>query len=111
MANTPTPTQPKVQHCTTMADVRTHIDALDTQIVALLAERSGYVAQAARIKPSADLIFDHDRIEFIVARVREMAMQQGAPEAVAEATYRAMIKAFIDYEHGEFARLKSGGAA
>jgi isochorismate pyruvate lyase len=101
----------KVQHCTTMGEVRSHIDALDAQIVTLLAERSGYVAQAARIKPSADLIFDHDRIEFIVARVREMALQQGAPEAVAEATYRAMITAFITYEHGEFARLKTGSAA
>ena len=99
---------PKVEHCATMDEVRSHIDALDTRIVALLAERSGYVAQAARIKPSADLIFDHDRIEFIVARVREMATTQGAPEAVAEATYRAMITAFIAFEHGEFARIKGG---
>ncbi len=41
---------PKVQHCESMADVRRHIDELDTRIVALVAERSGYVAPAARIK-------------------------------------------------------------
>ena len=105
-----TTSPPQVAHCTTMAEVRTHIDALDTRIVALLAERGGYVAQAARIKPSADLIFDHDRIEFIVQRVRQMARAQGAPEAVAEATYRAMIGAFIEFERGEFARLREGGA-
>ncbi len=102
---------PQVVHCSTMAEVRQHIDALDEKIVALLSERSGYVAQAARIKPSADLIFDHDRIEHIVQRVREMAAAQGAPQAVAEATYRAMIAAFIDFEHGEFARLKPGSPA
>jgi isochorismate pyruvate lyase len=38
-------------------------------------------------------------------------LHQGAPEAVAEATYRAMITAFIAYEHGEFARLNTGSAA
>ena len=95
-----------VQHCDTMADVRRHIDALDDRIVALLAERSGYVAQAARIKQRADQVYDQARIDFIIDRVRAQARQAGAPEAVMEATYRAMIAAFIEFEHGEFARLK-----
>nr|WP_237219207.1 chorismate mutase [Rhodoferax aquaticus] len=94
-----------------MADVRQHIDALDDRIVALMAERSGYVAQAARIKATPDLIVDVPRIERIVERVREMSRDLGAPEAVAEATYRAMIAASIDFETGEFARLKPGSAA
>ena len=95
-----------VQHCDTMADVRQHIDALDNRIVALLAERSGYVAQAARIKQNSDQIFDGPRIEFIIDRVRAQAREAGAPEAVMEATYRAMIAAFIDFERGEFSRLR-----
>ena len=95
-----------VQHCDTMADVRQHIDALDNRIVALLAERSGYVAQAARIKQKSDQIFDGPRIEFIIDRVRAQAREAGAPEAVMEATYRAMIAAFIDFERGEFSRLR-----
>ena len=95
-----------VQHCNTMADVRQHIDALDDRIVALLAERSGYVAQAARIKQNASQIYDGPRIEFIIARVRAQAASAGAPEAVMEATYRAMIAAFIDFERGEFSRLR-----
>jgi isochorismate pyruvate lyase len=89
-----------------MADVRQHIDALDDRIVALLAERSGYVAQAARIKQNAQQIFDGPRIEFIIERVRAQAREAGAPEAVMEATYRAMIAAFIDFERGEFSRLR-----
>jgi isochorismate pyruvate lyase len=97
-----------VQHCATMDDVRTHIDALDERIVALLAERSGYVAQAGRIKTRADQIVDNGRIEFIVQRVRALATLQGAPEEVAEATYRAMIGAFIEFERGEFERLREG---
>ena len=98
-----------VQHCDTMLDVRRHIDTLDNRIVALLAERSGYVAQAARIKQTSDQIFDGPRIEFIVERVRAQARAAGAPEAVMEATYRAMIAAFIEFERGEFSRLRREG--
>ena len=97
--------KPRVQPCETMAEVRRHIDALDARIVPLLAERSGYVAQAARIKQSADEVHDQERIEFIVDRVKAMARELGTPEAVVEATYRAMIDGFIEFERGEFARL------
>lgn len=98
------------QHCSTMAEVRAHIDALDTQIVALMAERSTYVAQAARIKNNPDLIVDVQRIEHIIARVRQMATEHGAPADVAERTFRAMIGAFIDFERAEFERLHAGSA-
>ena len=96
----------KVEHCSTLADVRRHIDALDERIVALMAERSGYVAQAARIKQDAGQVHDQARIDFIVERVQAMAKEQGAPEAVIEAAYRAMIGEFIEFERGEFRRLR-----
>lgn len=99
-------THPNVQHCTSMAEVRQHIDALDERIVALVAERSGYVAQAARIKPNAAAIYDQDRIDFIVSRVGAMAQAQGAPAAIAQAAYRALITASIAFEQSEFARLR-----
>ena len=98
--------QMMVEHCDTMADVRQHIDALDDRIVALMAERSGYMTEAARIKQSADQVYDQARIDFIVDRVKAMARERGAPEAVIEAAYRAMIAASIDFEHGEFKRLR-----
>jgi len=103
--------KPVVAHCDTMADVRSHIDALDAQIVALLAERTGYVAQAARIKPSADKIVDVERIEFIVHRMRDMASALGGSPDVVEAAYRALINASIEFERGEFVRLRGGEAA
>ncbi len=96
----------KDEHCHSMADVRRNIDALDERIVALIAERSGYVAQAARIKQNAAQVHDQARIDFIVDRVKAMAAEQGAPEAVIEAAYRAMIDAFIEFERGEFKRLR-----
>jgi len=40
----------EVQHCESMAQVRACIDAIDDKVFELLAARSGYIAQAARIK-------------------------------------------------------------
>ena len=99
----------QVEHCHSMTDVRRHIDALDERIVALIAERSGYVAQAARIKQDASQVHDQARIDFIVERVKAMATEQGAPEAVIEAAYRAMIDTSIEFERGEFKRLRHEG--
>lgn len=101
-----TTVRPTVEHCQTMADVRRNIDALDDRIVALVAERSAYVAQAARIKQRADQVYDQARIDFIIERVRAQARAAGAPEAVLEVAYRAMIAASIDFERGEFQRLR-----
>ena len=95
-----------VEHCRSMADVRRNVDALDVRIVALMAERSGYMTQAARIKQNAGQVHDQARIDFIVQRVTVMAREQGAPESVIQAAYRAMIDASIEFEHDEFKRLR-----
>jgi len=95
-----------VETCSTMQDVRRHIDAIDATLVPLLAQRQGYVAQAARIKQDLNQVVDEARIEFIVARVRQLAAQQGLSPEVAERTWRAMIASYIDFEHQEFKRLR-----
>ena len=103
-----TNTLPKAQHCTTLAEVRPHIDTLDERITALIAERSDYMTQAARIKQRADQIVDLERIEFIVARVKAQASRLGAPPEILEATYRAMIDASIAYEQRTFDHIHAG---
>ncbi|MCK9515552.1 MAG: chorismate mutase [Ottowia sp.] len=95
----------RVRHCETMVEVRAHIDALDARIVPLVAARSPYVAQAGRIKQSADEVHDQPRINAIIARVRKLAIEHGAPPDIVEATWRAMIAASMEFEHAEFARL------
>lgn len=96
---------PRAKHCNNMAEVRQHIDALDERIVALVAERSDYMTQAARIKQRADQIVDLERVEFIVARVKAQAARLGAPPEILEATYRAMIDASIVYEQRTFDKI------
>ena len=100
-----------VQHCETMVQVRSCIDAIDEQVVALLAARSGYIAQAARIKQRADQIVDLERVEYIVHRMRDAMAARAAPPDIAEATYRSLIGASIAFEQQEFARLRAGDQA
>lgn len=100
--------KPQAQHCETMVDVRAHIDALDAKVVALLVERTHYMTQAARIKSDVNMVYDQDRIDFIVDRVRALAGALGGQPQVVEAAYRALIDASIAFEHLEFARLRQG---
>ncbi len=104
-------TQTQAKHCETMAEVRSHIDALDDRITALLVERTHYMSQAARIKQDVTKVHDQERIEFIAARVRRIAAELGGQPEVVETAYRALMDASIAFEHREFARLREGAAA
>lgn len=84
--------------CSSIQEVRAHIDRLDAQIVPLLCERSFYVGQAAKFKAEKKDVVVPDRIEQIILRVRHMAMDDGADPDLIEKIYRSMLDAFIMYE-------------
>jgi len=83
-----------------LATIRAAIDALDRQIVALIAERQAQVIQAGILKrgQAAEAVQAPARVEDVVGRVRTLALDAGASPDVVEATYRAMIGAFITLE-------------
>lgn len=89
--------------CGSLAEVRANIDRLDRTIVALLAERAGYVSQAAGFKPVRDAVVDVPRIEDIIAKVRALAEQNGTDPDLIERIYRAMIDSYIAFEDGIWA--------
>ena len=90
--------------CATLTEVRENIDRIDHAIVALMAERGKYVAEAGRFKKDPGAVSAPARVEAIVSKVRADAEAQGLDPAVAERTYRAMIAAFEDYEREEWTR-------
>ncbi len=91
--------------CTTLDQVRENIDRLDQQIVTLLAERGGYVSQAARFKKDSDGVKAPQRVEQVITKVRDLSLEMGANPEVTEQVYRAMIAAFIEQELAEHAAL------
>lgn len=102
--------QPSVnggQCCASLAQVRVNIDRIDREIVAALAERGQYVAEAGRFKKDPAAVSAPARVEAIVARVRGLAAADGLAPEVAERTYRALIAAFEDYERAEWVKRQS----
>jgi len=91
--------------CASLDEVRAEIDRLDREIVRLMAERGTFVRQAARFKSSAADVPAPKRVEAVIAKVRALAGESGLEPEIAEATYRAMIGAFIDFER----RVHAGG--
>jgi isochorismate pyruvate lyase len=81
-----------------LQEVRERIDALDRQLVRLLAERFAYGKQAAGFKKSAEEVPAPERVERVIANVRALATEAGAPEEGVEKVYRALIQAMIDLE-------------
>lgn len=93
--------------CTTMAEVRQGVDALDRALVALLAERQRYMNAAARIKPSRDVVHDDARIEDVVAKVLAEAGRSGLSADIAEPVWRTLIDHCIAHELGVWDRTRS----
>jgi isochorismate pyruvate lyase len=95
--------------CATLLEVRDNIDRIDRAIIALMAERGQYVAEAGRFKANPAAVSAPARVEAIIAKVRTIARQNGLAESVAERSYRAMIAAFEDYERDEWMRRNGEG--
>lgn len=95
---------------TSLDQVRTRIDELDNQLVALIAERGKCVKAAAAFKTDDAAVRAPDRVQQVVDLARHRASEQGLPEEIIERVYRAMIGAFIDYElhqHQQLTQPKS----
>jgi isochorismate pyruvate lyase len=105
------PTVDKGACCKTLGEVRSNIDRLDREIVRLMAERGRYVHEAARFKANPAQVEAPERAEAVVKKAMALAEQDGLSPKVAEAAYRAMVRAFIDYEQGIFADAAARGDA
>lgn len=100
-----------IETCASIEEVRTNIDRIDRIIVEMLAERGGYVKQAAQFKKSVDDVKAPQRVEQVISKVKALSLELGADPSVAEQVYRAMIAGFIKAELKEHAELNSKASA
>lgn len=78
--------------CTTMTELREGIDALDAQIIALLAARMRFIDRAAQIKSAAGLPANIPaRVDEVVAKVRAEAGANDLSADLIEKMWREMI--------------------
>lgn len=90
------------QDCTTMAEVRAGVDALDREIVALLGTRFQFMDAAARIKPTRGAVRDEPRKAQVIDNVRAAASGCGVPVDLAGELYELLIEGSIAYELDAF---------
>ena len=82
-----------------LASCRAEIDALDAELVRLLGRRVEIVDRVVTIKRANNIpALLPDRVEEVVAHVREEADACGAPPDLAEKLYRQLIAWTIEYE-------------
>jgi isochorismate pyruvate lyase len=87
-----------------MSEVRDAVDALDRELVALVARRFEYMRAAARIKPSRDGVRDEARKAAVIAAARDEAQRLGAPHERIAALWDSLVESSIAYELAEWDR-------
>jgi isochorismate pyruvate lyase len=97
--------------CQTMAEVREGVDALDRDLVALLAKRFGYMRAAARIKPTRDAVRDETRKASVIAAALAEAEARGIPAEVIADIWERLVEGSIAYEFGEWDRIRNQAPA
>jgi isochorismate pyruvate lyase len=88
--------------CTTMAEVRAGVDAVDRALVALLDTRFGYMRAAARIKPERSQVRDERRKAEVIAAAHADAAARGLPANAVAAMWEQLVEASIAYELERF---------
>lgn len=90
------------ENCRDMGELRREIDRIDRALVALLAQRQGYIERAAAIKSERLRIRDEDRIEDVITKVLAEAARLGLSAAIAEPVWRELMERSIAHEFDAF---------
>ncbi|NHB59538.1 chorismate mutase [Acinetobacter shaoyimingii] len=86
------------EKCSSLEEVRNHIDRIDQSLIELLATRQYYVDQAVRFKHSVQDVQSPQRVEQVIAKVRAQATEARIDPDLIEKLYRDMLQHFIQRE-------------
>ncbi len=81
-----------------LAAVRVAVDEVDEQIVTLIARRERLIRISGTLKGDDAEVRAPGRVERVIEHVRSAAEKKDIDPDIVEATYRAMITAFIELE-------------
>ena len=109
MPERPSVTPREPDDCQSMEDVRIGVDAVDVDLVALLARRFAYMRAAARIKPERGQVRDEARKAIVIANARQQAEILGLPETVIADLWDRLVEGSIAYELERWDALRDQG--
>ncbi|MEU2954459.1 chorismate mutase [Streptomyces xanthochromogenes] len=79
-------------------ELRLSVDALDRQIVALLAQRTVVVRELTAFKKDEETVRSPGRVAQVIEKVRGLAVEEGMPPGIAESVYRTLITELTDLQ-------------
>lgn len=89
----------------TLSTLRSQIDALDGELVKLLAVREKLVAEVLEYKKGTQLPARiPDRIEEVINNAADRAVSLGANPDLARTVWSAMVEWFVQHEERELAK-------
>ncbi|HET6590954.1 MAG TPA: chorismate mutase [Candidatus Nitrosocosmicus sp.] len=96
-----------IKDCSSLEEIRYHIDLLDREIVSLLAKRGEYVRQAAKFKENIGSVEDKNRINEIITKVAKYAKEINFDSSIVAQIYAYMIRIYVEYEKKSFRQRKN----
>jgi len=99
------PTPP--EDCRSLEEIREGMDALDRQIIAILAQRVAYVKAAAKFKTSAAAVAAPDRVQKVLDTRRDWAEAAGLDGDVVRGLYRDIVTYCVGEEKKHWERSQS----
>ena len=85
--------------CRSLEEIRAGMDAIDREIVRLIAQRVEYVRAAAKFKTSAENVAAPERVQAVLNTRREWADAAGLDGEVIERLYRDLVAYCVSEEH------------
>jgi len=102
------PTTPPAQ-CSNLDDIRAGMDAIDQEIVALIARRVAYVRAAAAFKTSSANVAAPERVAAVLKTRRQWAEAKGLSGDVIEGLYRDLVAYCVSEEHKQWETNRAHG--
>ena len=91
-----------IKKCNTLDEARVEIDAVDREIVELIAKRNEYIKQIAHFKTSVEEVKAEDRIADVISNVRAQAISLDLSPNLINDLYVRMIDEMVESEISEF---------
>ena len=95
------------EECQTMTDVRAGVDAVDRQLVDLLAIRFRFMTAAARIKQDRGTVRDEERKAQVITNAKAAAEAAGVPPQLVGDLWERLVEGSIAYEFDRWDRHRA----
>lgn len=96
--------------CANLDEIRAGMDAIDRDMIALIARRVAYVRAAAKFKTSSAAVAAPERVAAVLKTRRAWAEEAGLNGDVIEGLYRDLVSYCVSEEHKEFTTAGHGPA-